>query len=226
VIACAFCTVAFSQAPVSTSCELSGTVFDQSDSIVPNVGILFVVGTSYFSTRSDGEGRFRINMNPGRYEVLLRLPLEFWIYERSEITVDCKDSLTINLYALPMCVSFGCDPIGYSFDRFKRKDLPDSLGMVIAYEERKIRGGERRYADAFLTFGLTTVYAREIVVDTKKRKVVAMDGWVENGTSRTKFENQIIQIATEYLIGEVETESISDRENQKRLKKLAETLKL
>jgi hypothetical protein len=226
VIITAFCTVSFSQASDATTCELSGTVFDQSDALVPNVEILFVNGTSYFSTRSDGEGQFRINLNPSRYEVLLRLPFDFWIYERSKIKVDCKGLLTINLYAPPMCVSFGCDPMGYSFDRFKRKDLPDAPEMVIAYNERKTRGGERTYIEGFLTYGPTTVHAREIVVDPTRKKVLALNGWIEDGKSRSNFENQTIQFATEFLGGTIETESISDRENRKRLKKLNETLKL
>src|SRR5690606_31756640 len=119
------CTVSFSQSPVSNSCELSGEVFDRRDALVPNVEILFVKGGSYISTRANEVGRFGIVLNPGQYEILLRLPFDFWIYERSKITVDCRHSLEMNLYAPPMCVSYGCDPLGYSFDHFRRKDAPE-----------------------------------------------------------------------------------------------------
>lgn len=216
----------FGQGSKSASCDLSGTIFDQRDAVVPNMAILFVDGTSYTSTRSDSDGRFRISMNPGRYEILLRLPYDFWVYERSRITVDCENSLSVNLYASPMCLSYGCDRIGYSFQRFKRKDLPDEPDMVIAYNERLARNNKEVYANAYLTLGPTTVFARQVVVDLKEKKVTALTGWIEKGTSRLNFDNQVIDFATEFLSGKVDSESISDKENRKRLKKLAGVFKL
>jgi hypothetical protein len=217
-------TSVFAQNTDRAECLLSGRVLDLQDAVVPGKVILRK-GTVYLSTTADQTGNFQFKVEPGSYEILIVKGLDFWNYLRSEIKVTCKLDVSVNLYVLPECVSYGCDRLGAHFDVFTNKKSRDS-DVVVAYFDHREQEDSEVYSNVVLTFNEITVRAKEIEINKKTKKVVARDGWMESGLSRQTFTDYEINIAGSSLIADLKRATILDKKNIRRLKKLYSELKL
>ncbi|MEQ1604512.1 MAG: hypothetical protein ABL999_06550 [Pyrinomonadaceae bacterium] len=219
---------ASAQTPAVSECLFTGTVFNLQDAVLSGSLVILRSAEAAKSTVADEGGKFRIKLVPGIYEPLIAQGLNVWNYMRSPINISCNSDTSLNLYIMPECVSNGCSRIGSNFDVFtkngkigKSKDPK----LVIAYFERQKRAKNIVYYNAISTFGSFTIQAKEISFDRKTRKLVARNGWIEDGLSRQSFDERTVDIADSLLRSDFKLTTTSDMANARRLKKIYLDLK-
>lgn len=178
---------------------VTGTVyaFVIDDAIAPNTQILFLSPSYHKAIYADKDGKFRVELPAGIYEIYTKEGVNIAVFKRSPIDVSAGDPQTINLYLLPECVSWGCDRLSFDIDVFKRSG--DPLSVVIEFWQAKRERKSISYAGALFTYGVTTVKAKELLLDRVTGRIVARDGWIEVGNLRSAFQEKTITLGEEVL---------------------------
>lgn len=178
---------------------IAGTVYAYvtDDAIAPNTQILFLSTKYHKAIYAGKDGQYHVELPAGIYEIYTKEGVNIAVFKRSPIDVSAGDHQTVNLYLLPECVSWGCDRLSFDIDVFKRTG--DPLSVVIEFWQAKRERKSISYAGALFTYGLTTVKAKELLLDTVTGRVVARDGWIEVGNLRSSFQEKPITLGEEVL---------------------------
>jgi len=190
---------------------------DLQSALAPNVLVEFVNARSAsetYSTRTDVNGRYSVRVPANIYEIRLKRGVDYANFNRATIGLTCSDSVQINLYLLPECVSYGCTRAGYQFDLFTGADSKFQ-NLVIAYASKKKAKGRAIYENAVVTFGGYTLNANEVIQDTRTKVMWAKGpGWIENGQDRKIFNDRLeIDFASELLNTGVKIKTLKDKDN-------------
>lgn len=178
-------TASFSQ---TSQCKVGGQIGARFGGIEPNATIVFEDAKMERRAVSDRNGAYSVLLPSGVYDILIKR----WSvlrYRRARISVSCPIDLTLNIYTLPECVSYGCRQTGYYFSAFNGWTKNRILNVLVAYYSRRKSGTKIEYIDAVLTYDKYTVFADKMIHDVKSKTFLAKGKvWIEEGNDRRYFD--------------------------------------
>lgn len=192
---------------LETKCFVSGTILSFDDAVVPEITIRFISNKSKkeFSTIADKDGHYRIELLKEAYEVILTRKFQeelFKGYKRSEIVLNCKNNIEVNIYPWSEISRPDKGNIvpDFRYDIFNIKEknliLPK---IVISYAIHNKTRRNDIYEIALLTFGVHTVKTKTLTVKKKDRLFTAVNGWIEDGEKRRNFSKLVFSIKSDGL---------------------------
>jgi hypothetical protein len=181
-----------------TPCKVSGSIMDRSGAVFPGILVRFSGSGKSISAESDREGRYSVYLAPGVYRISLFVGSNKLIYERSPVTISCPNELTLNLYPLPECVSFGCPkPLGFEFFSIpisRQSSTKTKESLYIAAREKKNENGITEYVKGVLTYGRYTILS-ELIAHKKNSRVLRVKGIgiIDDGKTRKEFTSLTVE---------------------------------
>ena len=169
-------------------CEVRGKVTDRNDYVEPGAIVIFKNLRTTHQSVTDEHGDYSLDLPQDTYEIVVSRASELR-YKRAKIQVSCPSDISINIYLLPECVSYGCKRAGFGFSNYSKTWIKKpGLNLLIAYNTRKTSRLRNVYDDAMLTFNNYTLSASRIVQNLKSKTILAEKGWIEDGKNRRKFD--------------------------------------
>ena len=194
-------SVSVSQTYASSSeCKIHGQVFDLNEAIVLGTMVTYSNWTIKKSTMVSVEkGEYDLLLPAGIYDVTLATGMNKPPFKRSRIEHSCSNTLKVNLWIHPYCVS-GCR--SNVFSKTLPKDWSENrqLDIVITNTGSKTSKEGKVYYVGLLTYNNYTVYAEELVVDSKA-KIITAKGKVrvEDGESRQVYDRVTMRFSKDGL---------------------------
>jgi hypothetical protein len=172
-----------------SECKIGGLIEAHYGGVESNATVIFKNAKTTKSGQSDVNGAYSLFLPPGIYEIIVKRASELR-YKRALVAIPCPNNLSINIYTLPECVSYGCQRQGFDFSSFLYSWTKNrSLDLLIAYNTRKKSKTRIEYNDAMLTYDKYTLSADKIVQNLRSETLIAEGkGWIEDGNNRQNFD--------------------------------------
>ena len=188
------------------SSRLEGIVVDPTGAIVPGANVSFESAGATYSAATAADGKYKIEVPEGRYEISVRKP--GFCYRRAPFRIASSQSLTINA-ALSVCAIADVLTIENGVSRahdelrpvYKEESIAvpcgaaEKLEMLIIYGVREEKAdtaayeGNRDFNTVVATYNNVTVYAQRIRFDRKSSHLYAQGNvLIENGSGRSSGE--------------------------------------
>lgn len=199
--------IIFAQKPVSNtrlnqneSCKVYGSVLDKQSAVIPGGVVTFKSDEAKREIQVSEDGGYEFLLNAGIYEILYSVRYDTWFYKRAKLEVTCISDLNINIYPLPKPVSYGDETPEPTFEMLSLSSAEGDFDAVVIYANKKTRKNSSIYVHAVLTHNKITISAEKIVVDLRKKTVVAKErAWLENGKQRKQGERINLKLTNNNL---------------------------
>lgn len=186
-------------------CKVYGKTLDLQDAVISRVLLKFQSNGTVQEVTSDDLGNYSVNLPVGIYDVINYKQSGLARYKRANLSVTCQREEDINIYFLPVCLSYGCEnPKEYYSSFSPRLSANKKLNVVVNFLGKKKIKPDLVYTTAVLTYNNLTVYADKLTQGNNSRTITAEGNvWLENGEKRTSYDKVSLNFdkATVEIIG-------------------------